>query len=93
MTGKTLSPTRLTGIGFTAMPAATVVAGMGAVCSAERLGGESAAAWLHQPRVIGAGGMGIRSLVRGLDRLGAADRDGWFGQDNSEQAGGNDPGP
>jgi hypothetical protein len=93
MAAKTLSPIRLTGIGAFAMPAAPAVAGIGAVCSAERLGGESAVARLHQRPVVGGSDMQIRYLARELDLLGAADRDAWFGQDNSEQAGGNDPGP
>jgi hypothetical protein len=94
MLGKSHFPTRLTGIGQTAMPAATVVAARGVVCPAERPERGSVALRLYgAPGVSGRMG-GIRHEIAGWsDRLGDARMDAGFAQDNKVQAGGNDPGP
>ncbi len=94
MPRKSLSRIRLTGIGLTAMPAATVVALRGAVCPAERLERGSVALRRHRTPEVSGRTRGIRYEIAGCaDRLGNAGLDAGFAQDDKVQAGGNDPGP
>ena len=89
MNAKVLFPSRLTGCGPMAAPAATIVAVKGGVRSA-RIRRESAGVRFHQtPIVAGMGWLGGRTE---LDQISEGSVDS-YGQDNSVQAGGNDPGP
>lgn len=93
MTAQMLSPIRLTTRHLTVARAAAGVAAGGEACPAARPGRPTSGFRIQRmPEVVGKrtafGGRSIR-----LDRLSAKGRDSWYGQDDSVQAGGTDPGP